>query len=163
MENIREKREYLDQMSGIKVTVFIQDNRYLVELYIPEGTFRYVRSISYSNKAYQLNLVSVDGADGPVTIKLNKGYKKGRFGLVKNKQAVSNIEKPEFTGKLILNPKFYIPDEMRATSKNLKKAEKVRKEAIICGSEDKPSPSRMTIYTVSNVAHPYRGGRMSSK
>lgn len=160
--DVIESRAHFDRTTGILVTVLIQENRYTVKVIVPAEIFTHVKNVRFSNKMYQLSLVVTEEVSKDIEIILKRGYKRGRYGLIKNNQAVLKIEEKGFTGKLVLNPKFYIREDERATLKNLSKAESMRNVAVRIVDE-KPSESKYTAYKSTNISHPFQGGKVSPK
>lgn len=162
-ENVR---YYKDQKTKIEITIRQYENRYEVELLIPQSVFNSSNKVNIINENFKLFAINFGGnihQQGLYTILISKGYNRGRYGLVKNIQKEIKFQVGNCSGTIILKPKFYIPASKRATSKNIKKAKRDMSAEVVIHSSQKPSASKYTQYTYTNITKPYRGGRVSPK
>ncbi len=160
-------RCYIDKKTGIKVTVTQHENRYDVEIVMPEGTFNNAKNVHIESKELSLSATAVNCElpwHGPYAITLNKGYQSGKYGFIKNVQSTIKFEGRNCFGSITLNPKFYIPTKKRATSKKIKKAREVEKlGTLYISGRSKSTSSKYIPYTRTNITKPYNGGRVSPK
>ncbi len=157
----------IDQKTGIKVTITQHENRYDVEIVMPEGIFNNAKKVYIASKEFSLSATVVNSEvqwHGPYVITLNRGYQNSKYGLIKNVQSKIKFEGRNCSGSIILNPKFYIPTKRRATSKKIKEARNVKKlETVYISNESKSTSSKYTSYTHTNITKPYNGGLVSPK
>lgn len=162
-ENVR---YYNDQKTKIEITIIQYENKYTVKISIPQSVFNNSSKVNIINENFKLfatNFGKNIHQQEPYTILISKGYNRGRYGLVKNIQKEIKFRVGNCSGTIILKPKFYIPASKRATSKNIKKAKRDMSAEVVIHSSQKPSASKYTQYTYTNIAKPYSGGRVSPK
>ncbi len=163
MKYVLGRREVTDQTTKISITVNMMEKWYDVNIFIPKGTFKDVRSISCSNGAFKLNLESVRESNGPIKIELKRNYKLVSLGLVEKKADIVDISTRNVKGTIKLYPNFYIMPEKRATVQNLEKAELLKHLRMMPDKKPKTSSSKQTQYKVTNIDYPYNGGKVSPK
>ena len=159
-------RYYKDQRTKIEITVRQYENRYEVRILIPQSVFDNSNTVSVINKNF--NLFAITHGKNihhkkQYTILISKGYDIVKYGLVKNIEKEIKFRTGNCSGTIILKPKFYIPASKRATSKNIKKVKREKSAEVVIHSSPKPSASKYTQYTYTNIARPYSGGRVSPK
>ena len=121
------ERYWKDSMSGIKVHVKKFDKGYKVKVTVPPNQFFVCQSITVQSKYFSIKVnlkVPAFKLEDAFSIKVEGTYNMTKCGLIKNKQAVLKFDTDICNGTLILNPKFYIDSQRRATEENLRNSVK---------------------------------------
>lgn len=122
--NKRQTNIRRDNDSGVEVKVTMGKHECDVVLTIPFEKIM-CQTFGISNKDFQFKITTHSTPeDLPEKLVLNfvGKYTKVEYGLLKSKQLTFKFRGNGYNGYLVLNPKFYIPDEKRFTPE---KAEKI--------------------------------------
>ena len=122
--NKRQTKIKRDNDSGVEVKVTMGKHECDVVLTIPFEKIM-CQTFGISNTDFQFKITTHSTPEGlPERLELNfvGKYTKVEYGLLKSKQLTFKFRGNGYNGYLVLNPKFYIPDEKRYTPE---KAEKI--------------------------------------
>lgn len=111
-----------DRDTGIEVTVIMSQEKCEILLIIPlENIICPNFSVKNNDFECRLKLSKAKKKLTQVaTLRFEGKYSKLDCGLFKSKQLSFKFKEPDFSGQLILNPKFYIPAEKRYNPEKVK-------------------------------------------
>ena len=114
-----------DRDSGIEVKVTMGKHECHVELSILLDNI-ICQNFSIRNKDFDFR-IKLDNPDamysGLVVLNFVGKYSKVEYGLFKSKQLTVKFKGTGYSGHLVLNPKFYIPEEKRSSPAKVKEIE----------------------------------------
>lgn len=116
-----------DRDSGIEVRVTMGKHECEVTLIIPMDSI-ICQHFGITNKDFECRL-KLDDSDtrlsGTATLRFVGKYTKLEYGFLKSRQLTFKFKEEGYSGTLILNPKFYIPDEKRYSPAKVKEVAEI--------------------------------------
>ena len=152
--NTSREKHYLT--GGIEVRVTQRTEVCRLLLIIPKTVVNQNEKIKRKNSYLSINLQRKREVSQNVTVKVRIPYRYDSLGIIKEEPIKIDVDDENFLGTVTAFPKMYLSETTREM--NERKMEAVYLAVMHDTRKYKPSTSKYSLYTHTNVSHPYQGG-----